>query len=282
MILIARYALAEALRRRVFTIIVALTALFLVLYAFGSFAAFDELGGERFSGIELVEERALTGGTLVGLGMFVTLFLGVVLGVFMTVSTIRGDAERGLLGPLVVRPVGRDAILLGRLLAATVVSAGYAAVVYAAVVLITSLAGDWTPDRPITAALALMAAVTIVTALSVLGSVYLSSSANGIGVLMAFGAGLTAGLMGQIGEAFNSARLEQISDIATFLLPFEGLYQAGLHELTADTSGLTEVVIELGPFGGAAAADPGLLLWAALYGVATVALAIAGFRRRDL
>lgn len=282
MILIARYALAEALRRRVFTIIVALTGLFLVLYGFGSYAAFDELGGESIVGAELVEERALTGGTLVGLGMFVILFLGVVLGVFMTVSTIRGDAERGLLGPLAVRPIGRDAILLGRLLAATIVAAGYAAVVYAAVVLITSLAGDWTPDRAITPALALMAAVAIVTALSVLGSVYLSSSANGIAVLMAFGAGLTAGLMGQIGEAFNSARLERISDIATVLLPFEALYQAGLHELTADTRGLTEVVIELGPFGGAAAADAGMLLWAAVYGVATVALAIAGFRRRDL
>ena len=40
-----------------------------------------------------------------GLAMFSTLFLGVVLAVFLTLGAVRGDAERGLLQPLVVRPV---------------------------------------------------------------------------------------------------------------------------------------------------------------------------------
>ena len=43
-----------------------------------------------------------------GLAMFATLFLGVVLAVFLTLGAVRGDAERGLLQPLVVRPVGRS------------------------------------------------------------------------------------------------------------------------------------------------------------------------------
>ena len=39
--------------------------------------------------------------------MFATLFLGIVLAVFLTLGAVRGDAERGLLQPLVVRPIGR-------------------------------------------------------------------------------------------------------------------------------------------------------------------------------
>ena len=50
----------------------------------------------------------LTGSTLLGLSMFVTLFLGTVLAVFLTLNAVRGDAERGLLQPLVVRPVGPE------------------------------------------------------------------------------------------------------------------------------------------------------------------------------
>ena len=50
--------------------------------------------------------------------MFATLFLGVVLAVFLTLGVVSGDAERGLLQPLVVRPVGRATLLLSRFLGA--------------------------------------------------------------------------------------------------------------------------------------------------------------------
>ena len=55
--------------------------------------------------------------------MFGTLFLGAVLAVFLTLGVVRGDAERGLLQPLVVRPVGRGALLAGRFLGAAAVCA---------------------------------------------------------------------------------------------------------------------------------------------------------------
>jgi Cu-processing system permease protein len=280
--LIARYSIAEAIRRRVFTIIVLLTTAFVALYGLGTFSIFGELEDEGLAGGELIEETALTGGTLVGLGMFVTFFLGVVLAVFMTMSTARGDAERGVLQPLVVRPIGRNPDLLGRLAAAAAVACGYVVLVYAAIVAITWAAGDWTPDNLVTPALGLMAAVAIVTCISVLGSVHLANSANGIAVFMIFGAGLTAGLMSQIGEALDSGDLQQISDVAAVLLPFEALYQGGLDQLTADTRGLTEVAINLGPFGGAEAVSPGMLAWSVIYTAALVGLALRGFARRDL
>jgi ABC-type transport system involved in multi-copper enzyme maturation permease subunit len=214
--------------------------------------------------------------------MFVTFFLGVVLSVFMTMSTVRGDAERGILQPLAVRPLGRDAVLLGRLAAAVAVTGAYVALVYAGIVLITWAAGDWTPDHLLTPALGLAAAVTIVTCLSVLGSVFLSTSANGIAIFMTFGAGLTAGLLGQLGEGLDSERLEQIADVAVFLLPFEALYQAGLEQLTSDASGFTEVAINLGPFGGARPMGLAMVAWCFIYASVAVLLSLRGFARRDL
>ena len=55
----------------------------------------------------LVDEQELVGSTLFGLAMFATLFLGAVLAIFLTIGVVRGDAETGLLQPLVVRPLGR-------------------------------------------------------------------------------------------------------------------------------------------------------------------------------
>ncbi len=89
-----------------------------------------------------------------GLSMFGTLFLGAVLAAFLTLATVRGDAERGLLQPLVVRPIGRSTLLVGRFAAAALVCAVYVVLVYAGALLITWQIGDWTPDRVVGPAVA--------------------------------------------------------------------------------------------------------------------------------
>ena len=214
--------------------------------------------------------------------MFTTLFLGAVLAVFLTLGAVRGDAERGLLQPLVVRPLGRTSLLLGRFAGAASVCALYVALVYAAAVVITGIAGDWWPDRWLGAGLGLVLAVTVIAAISLLGSIFLSSTANGIAVFMLFGAGLAAGLLGQIGDALAVQTLKDVAKVSSWLLPFEALYQAGLHGLTADTGGITGVIVKLGPFGGAQKAGPWLWVWTVAYLALIGAGARAGFARRDL
>ena len=150
--------------------------------------------------------------TLLGLAMFATLFLGTVLAVFLTLGAVRGDAERGLLQPLLVRPVSRRTLLLGRYAAAAAVCA--------------ALRDRRLPRRrrhhvdhgrlvagpPASCpALGLALGVAIIAALSLAGSVFLSATANGIAVFMVFGAGLVAGLLGQIGEALSSDTLQNVA-----------------------------------------------------------------------
>ena len=99
---------------------------------------------------------------------------------------------------------------------------------------------------------------------------------------MAFGAGLIAGLLGQIGDALNSNTLTDVADVASYLLPFEALYQAALGELTAGETGFNRFVLQLGPLGGERDAGARLWLWAVVYLVGVTAIALAAFRRADL
>ena len=288
--IIVGYAVREAVRRRVFLIVLLLTAAFLALYSFGTVQIFEEVeeivpGGTGEPG-ELeeapIDERVAVGATLLGLSMFGTLFLATVLAIFLTLGVVRGDAERGLLQPLVVRPVGRSALLLARFLAAVLVSAPYVLAVYAVAVLVTYAAGGWWPDRIVSPGLELAAAVALIAALSLLGSVVLSATANGIAVFMIFGAGLVAGLLGQIGEALDSDTLRDIADVAGWILPFEALYQDALNRLTIDTVGLTGFIVQLGPFGGAQAAAASFFPWTVAYLALVGGAALVGFARRDL
>jgi ABC-type transport system involved in multi-copper enzyme maturation permease subunit len=277
---VAAHAIKESLRRRVFVVVLVLSVAFLALYAWGTSELFEDVSG--FGGNEVgVDADTLAGGTVLGLAMFAILFLGAVLATFLTLGAIRGDAERGLLQPLIVRPLGRNAYLGGRLLAAGAVSATYVVTLFLACVVITGLLGWW-PDRVVEPALTLAAGAVILSALSLLGSVLLSSTANGIAVFMLFGAGLTAGLLGQIGEGLNSETLERIGDIASWMLPFEALYQHGLWGLTADVRGTTEAIVNLGPFGGAQAAGPALWLFSAAYLALVLGATAFAFSRKDL
>ncbi len=281
---IVGYALREAVRRRALVVVVVLTAGFLAVYAYGSSEAFDEIARLDAAGntdID-IDDEVLTGSTLLGLSMFVTLFLGTVLAVFVTLNAVRGDAERGLLQPLVVRPVGRTTLLFGRFLAAVAVCVPYVLIVYTTALALTSATGDYTPDRPLAGAVALAAAVTVVVALALVGTTLLSTTANGIAIFMIFGAGLAAGLMGQIGSALESHTLEQIASIASWVLPFEAIYQDGLHALTANIEGGTGVIVELGPFGGAQDAGPLLYPYAVVYLVVAGLVANRIFWRADL
>jgi ABC-type transport system involved in multi-copper enzyme maturation permease subunit len=280
---IARYALEEALRRKVFLVVLVLTVLYVGLYWLGTDLLFGELDTSDIDESTGLEVHVLASATLFGLAMFGTLFLGTVLAVFLTLTAVRGDAERGLLQPLVVRPVGRTTFLLARFLSAATVCAAYVLVVYAATMVATrSSSGSWWPDQVVRPGLELAAAVVVVAALSLLGSVFLSSVANGIAVFMLFGAGLVAGLLGQIGDALNSDTLSSIAKTTAWALPFEALYQDALHGITADTTGLTGFALSLGPFGGAEIGGSRLPFWAAAYIVIAGLVALVGFARKDL
>jgi Cu-processing system permease protein len=279
--IVARFALRESLRRRVFVVIGLLTFVFLALYGLATWQAF-KTSDEFSSNAAGVDPDTLVGATLAGLAMFAILFLGTVLAVFLTLGAVRGDAERGLLQPLLVRPLPRRTLLLGRWMGATAVCAPYVVAVALAAFVITDALGGWWPDRLVAPLLSLALGVAIVAALSLAGSIVLAATANGIAVFMLFGAGLTAGLLGQIAEGIGSDSLDDISRVAAWALPFEALYQAGLAELTADTVGFTRLAIDLGPFGGAESSSAVLWLWSLAYLLLVGAAATAAFARRDL
>ena len=190
--------------------------------------------------------------------MFATLFLGAVLAVFLTLGVVRGDAESGLLQPIVVRPIGRTTMLLARFAGAAALSAAYVLVVYLAACAITEATGDWSPDH-------------------LLGPGARPGPGGG-DHRRALAARLDVPLGHRAGDrrlhglrrrphrracwrrsATRSTRdsLHTIGRVASWALPFEGLYAASLHALISGTSGLTGVVLQLGPFGGSEAAGPG-------------------------
>jgi len=279
---IVAYALSEAVRRKVFLVVLVLTAIFLTLYGIANYYIFRDVTTLRVPEDVHVDARTFAAAFTLGLAMFATLFLGVVLGVFLTIGVVSGDGERGLLQPLVARPVGRRSLLLGRFLAAGAVCASYVVVVYLATMVITGLIGEWWPHTRVWPGVLLAGSVLLMVALSLLGSVFLGSTANGIAVFMLFVSGLVGGLLGTIGHAIGSPTIERAATAAAWVLPFEALYQDSLRLMTSGAGGFTGFLLQLGPFGGSYTGGWGVRVWAAGYLALVGVVALRAFARRDL
>lgn len=277
-LVIARLALQEAIRRRVLLVVAVLTVGSGVLYIVGCISLKHHVGGVLNINHGIL--KPIVPATLLGLASFGTLFLGSVLAVFLTASAVRGDVDRGLVQPLVVRPVGRGVYLAGRALAAAAVSGGYVLLISAGATLITRLLFSNLPTQAWQVIPPLVAGVCLVTMLTLLVSCLLSTVATGISVLMAYGAGLVAGLLGEIGRSFGATTLSGIADGVSYALPFEAMYRDALNRLSP--SGPVGQLVQLGPLGGARSAGPGLWLYAVAYIAGCGALAVWVFGRSDL
>ena len=150
--------------------------------------------------------------------------------------------------------------------------------------MITGLAGGWWPDEVVLPALELAAGAVIVTAhLARRVGVPLDDRQRHRRPHAVRRRASSGGLLGQIGDAIHSDTLSSIGTITSWALPFEALYQAALHALTGETSGITGVIVHLGPLGGAQPAGPLLAPWVArLHRASSCCLAGAAFVRRDL
>lgn len=280
--MIARHSLRECTRRKVFILVPIAAIGFIALYLVGNYFAFKSVNGTTGFDSGMVDRRALAGASLVGLSMFVTLFLSSAVGIFLTFGTVRGDAEQGILQAFVVRPISRWGLMIGRFIGTSIVCSSFAAFLYVASVLITWSIGSWRPDPILSPGISIVAGVEVLIVLCLLGSTFLSALANGIGVFMLYGAGLLAGLLGQLGEALNQPSLETVGRVTAWVLPFEALYQSGLDSLTSGATGLTRVIVELGPLGGAEAGGLALVGWFFIYLLGVGGLALVLFNRRDL
>ena len=130
--------------------------------------------------------------------------------------------------------------------------------------------------------LLLAAAVVLMTAMSLLGSVFLGGTANGIAIFMLFIAGLVAGLLGSIGHALGSHTISRRGHGrrlgAAVRSALSGRAQAD-HDRDAR---LHRVPRPPRAFGGAYNSGWGIRLWALAYLVIVGVIALTAFARRDL
>lgn len=281
--LIARLTWREAISKRLIFAVLFLSLAFVGLYLIGVYflhqrflARAAELGSRR-GGPEVAYA------SITVMGMYIANFLGALLGALSAIGAISGEIESGTFFATLTKPVQRAQVLLGKWLGFASLTVLYIIGLSGSLLIGVRAITDYAPPDPARAiALMVFGAILLLT-LSILGSSLFSTLANGIVVFLLYGFAWVGGLLESIGRATDTPILETISRISQVLIPSDALWKGASYHL--QSASLLESQRSFGggnPFIGLEPVPLGLMLWAAMYIVLTLALAIWAFDRRDL
>lgn len=284
LLLIIRFTLKEAIRRRIFLAVALLSMLmllgFTILFSFllANSTAPSYIDTQTF---------------LLGIGAFMTVpttwvvyLLGSLLTVLLTTSMISGEIDAGTFVIIVPKPLHRFEIVLGKWLC-------YALLLGIYIVLLTLSfwaiiywkTGYWPSDA--WNALALLELVVLVLlGICTLGSAMVPTLVNGAIVLMLFIMALISSFV-QLIIPFvaptQTAAVQNTATVINLLIPTDALWHGSSFYLTAGALDLLQLArMDNTPFTSSGPIAAGLIVWTILYCIAMPILAAWRFQHRDL
>jgi Cu-processing system permease protein len=293
-LVVARWTVLEARRRRLLAAGIVLSVAFVALFAVGFALLYHdqersllEAGALGAGGPSAREELLAVSTLLVVLGLYGVQFLAALLGLFLGVASVSPEIDSGALHAVLARPLSRLEYLLGRFLALAGLLAAYVLVMSGSLLLCARVVAGYTPGDVRRVVGLMLLEVLILLAVSLLGSTVLPTLANGVVMLALFGLAWLGGIIGFVATIPpGNDLLANLGTAAGLLLPADAVWRgASFHLLPPSflvATALAGPEQDSVPFVSTAPMAPAMLAWAVAYPAACLALAVAAFRRRDL
>lgn len=251
----------------------ALGGLFLLLYALGLSLIDRNLREERMSAIQMRFAHNM----LLMAGLYVIHFLTVMLAIFASVDTVSGEIASHTIQAIVTKPVRRWQILLGKWLGYAAMMVLYLGLLGGGIMLAVYLLVGYVPPNPLAGLGLLMLEALILLSLSLLGGTYVSTLTNGVMLFMLYGLAFIGAWVEQIGSLLQSRAAVNVGIVTSLLMPVEALWRRAAYLMQPQfVSSIPS------PFGGTSPPSQAMVIYAALYALGALALAMRGFSRRDL
>jgi ABC-type transport system involved in multi-copper enzyme maturation permease subunit len=271
--------------RRKLLIAVAVLTLAVIGFTGWGFAKIPEQTTETGQLLSPVEVTTVASQLLI---MVAFVFSGVLAlsAVLVASPSIAGELESHQALALLARPVRRADYVLGKWLGLAALVLVYAAGSGALEIAVVGLVTGYVPPNPVGVLAATAGEGLIVLTLALCLSTRLAGMTAGIIVLVLWFVAWIGGIVEGIGRAFDNATLSGIGLGMRLLLPTDALWRAGVYAMEPAT--VVAATQRLGPIGrvspftAAEPIAPAMLVWAAIWVLAVLALGLWSFRSREV
>jgi Cu-processing system permease protein len=277
---IARLTFREASRRKILLAGLLLGIAFLVVFGLGFHFILREVE-QGMGSTEVLQLNEMYNFLLMA-GMYVVHFLTVMMTVLTSVDTISGEINTGTIQTLVAKPVRRWEIIMGKWVGFAVMVTLYLLLMGGGVMGFIFLRAGYLPPNPWIALGLMWLNMLILLGVSLLGGTRLSTLANGVLVFGLYGIAFIGGWIEQIGSVLPDQAAGRIATnigvITSLILPSEALWKRAAHELQSPLV----AALGISPFSYGSYPSNAMIVYAVLYLIGVMSLAVVWFRRRDL
>ncbi len=276
-LIVARFTLKEALRKRFFLMAAIAGIVFLALYALGLHFVKAELVSQVSRGRGLQAGGAnVVYAQLVLAGLFLIHLLGILVAIAVSVAAISQEVDEGTVQLVATKPLGRWEIVAGKWLGMAAVLAVYVlGMGWGVMAVAYYIAGFW-PAQPVTPTLLMLLASLSFLSLSLLGGSFLPTLANALLLLTIFGMAFFGGMVEQIGALVQSEAMVNIGIGTSLLAPTDALWRLAARILVPNMG------LPTSPFSSVTEPSAWMVAYAGFYACAAFLGAAHVFGRRDL
>ena len=225
---------------------------------------------------------------LTTMGLQFSSMLLALLTIMLTAGAIASDLETGLVHGILSRPIRRSSFVFGKLIGLALITAAFATVFYALLLLIGGLSGlstvtSLTVWRMLGGWLLFLTSPLAVLCLTMWGSAKFRTVPNGILMIFIYILGNIGGMVEMVGQLLNHRSVNSAGIFLSLVSPFHMLYVT-CENFLLPSANITQNFARLaGTLTGAGApASLWMYIYTAAYVAAFILLALWNFSKKDI
>ena len=279
-LVLARMTFREAIRRRMVLTGLVLGICFLIIFSIGfhmiNAAAYQATSRAGETAGRVLQREGIN--VLLLAGLYAVAFLSIAMGALLGADTLAGEINSGTIQTVVTKPVRRSDVVFGKWLGFAALLALYVALMAGGTVLSVWIQSGYVPLHLLQGLALIYLESLLIMTVSVTLSSALSGLATGGVVFGLYGLAFIGGWIEQFGSILNNQTAVKVGIVTSLIVPSESLWRRAAFEMQAPLAG----ALGMTPFSTISVPSVLMIVYAVLYLLAALGIAINVFQSRDL
>lgn len=278
MLTVIKLTYKEILHKRIFHLVLVLTLLFLLLYGLGLNHTSQDIRGDVFV-------KRMVFCQLTSIGLYMSSFIIAFFSILGSLGLISSEVENGVIQTILVKPIARWELVLGKYIGVAMVLVLYSIFFYVSIIGLNMFFSKGVLTfhlLNITISLCLYSSIPLILlSVSLWGSSFFQTLNNGIMMVMLYAFSTIGGLMEQIGSIADISSLVNIGIFSSLVLPVDAIFRKMSSVLFTGNNG----VLFADPrqiMGVSSEPSKWMLIYTLIYVVFFIWRSITVFTKRDI
>lgn len=274
---IIKYTIKEMFKKRALILTLILTLVYLALYSFGLYDTYKHNTQTLFL-------SATISSTLISAGLYFASFIIAFLVVLTSVNSISGEIENGTIFAVLVKPLKRYELVLGKFFGIALMIIVYSLIFFFAIIGLNILFGaniSINAASLIKSALLFSAVPLILLSITIYGSSRHSTLNTGIITVMLYGFAMVGGILEQVGYFIKQQGLMNAGIISSLLMPTDITFRK-MTNILFNNGGINILSGTGALFGSSNPPSIWMTVYTGLYIIFFLMMAVYSFEKRDI